>query len=667
MNFRKTSYWKIFRLVFVIFSLYLLGDAFYRWDGFRYYASFPEFIPAVALVLILWSMLAVVATLLVWLAYIAVKGILRPVKPGIMVEHFLVFICISIITGIILWIAKALTLKYLFILIEWKLYILLPAAGAAIFVSWLLRNRAAQWIGIIQQRITPLVWLFGFLVTAALPVVTYHTWMKPESDTLFRGVAAGGDAGVKRPNIILVTFDSLTARDMSVYGYERPTTPFMSKWAAESASLFTNAKAESYITTPTTASLMTGKRLWTHQTYQIAGSSKPVKSNTESLPLELKKRGYYNMAFIVNPFASVRKLGVSGAFDIAPVETGFSRQATLFGKVDDMLYSVFGNRIRLYDWIVQRDFIFFKILKNLTQNFSKTTAPPEKAFNKFLSVLDRKPPEPFFAWIHLYPPHDPYLPPEPYMGIFDSSPALRTYKSQEEAVDRAMRYVDPDPARHSFPPDAQVEVDILRARYDEFIRYCDKQFEDFMTELAARGRLKDSVVILSSDHGESFEHGLIKHGNDNLYEQITHIPLIISEPGQTRGRTIDTLVEQVDIPATILDLADIPVPSWMEGRSLVPLMRGGTLPERPAFSMALEGQPSRGRRIVKGRFAVWEGDYKLIYYLQRKISLLFNLKEDPGELNNIFDKEPEVGKRLRKLLMSNLKEANERIAQQNRR
>ncbi len=667
MNFRETSYWKIFRLVFVIFSLYLLGDAFYRWDGFRYYASFLEFIPAVALVLILWSMLAAVAAFLIWLAYIAVKLSLKPVKAGIVPEHFLLFICISILTGMILWVVKALTLKYLFILIEWKLYIILPAAGAAILVSWLLRNRAVQWLDIIQQRITPLLWLFGFLAVAALPVVTYHTWIKPQSETLFRGKAAETEAGVNRPNIILVTFDSMTARDMSVYGYGRPTTPFLSKWTAESAYLFTDVKAESYITTPTTASLMTGKRLWTHQTYQIAGSSRPVKSNTESLPLELKKRGYYNMAFIVNPFASVRKLGVSGAFDIAPVETGFSKQATLFGKVDDLLYSVFGDRIRLYDWIVQRDFIFFKILKNLTQNFSKTTAPPEKAFNKFLSVLDQNPPEPFFAWIHLYPPHDPYLPPEPYMGIFDSSPALRTYKGQEEAVDRAMRYADPDPARHSFPPEARKEVDILRARYDEFIRYCDKQFEDFVAELAARGKLKNTAIILSSDHGESFEHGLIKHGNDNLYEQITHIPLIVREPDQARGGTIDTLAEQIDIPATILELAGIPVPSWMEGRSLVPLMRGGTLPPRPAFSMALEGQPSRGHRIVKGRFAVWEGDYKLIHYLQKNISLLFNLKEDPGELNNIFDREPEVGKRLLKLLMKNLREANERIEGQNRR
>ena len=64
---RKTSYWQVFRLIFVVFSLYLMGDAFFRWDGFRYYASFSEFLPSVALVTILWSIVAALTAILVWL------------------------------------------------------------------------------------------------------------------------------------------------------------------------------------------------------------------------------------------------------------------------------------------------------------------------------------------------------------------------------------------------------------------------------------------------------------------------------------------------------------------------------------------------------------------------------------------------------------------------
>jgi arylsulfatase A-like enzyme len=144
---------------------------------------------------------------------------------------------------------------------------------------------------------------------------------------------------------------------------------------------------------------------------------------------------------------------------------------------------------------------------------------------------------------------------------------------------------------------------------------------------------------------------------------VTHVPLIIKEPGQIHGRTVDMLVEQVDIPASILGLADIPVPSWMEGRSLLPLIRGEGLPPRPAFSMNLESNPSLWNTIDKGSIAVWEGDYKLIHYLEKDETLLFNLKYDPDELENLFDREPATGKRLLNVLLKNLGQANEKIMQ----
>ncbi len=128
---------------------------------------------------------------------------------------------------------------------------------------------------------------------------------------------------------------------------------------------------------------------------------------------------------------------------------------------------------------------------------------------------------------------------------------------------------------------------------------------------------------------------------------------------------MDDRVEQIDIPATILDLADIPVPSWMEGRSLMPLMRGRKIPQRPAFSMNFEENRSRGHQISRGSVAVWEGDYKLIHYLKRNESLLFNLKKDPHELYNLIDKESKVGERLRSIIYKSIEKANEKIAGKN--
>ncbi len=186
-------------------------------------------------------------------------------------------------------------------------------------------------------------------------------------------------------------------------------------------------------------------------------------------------------------------------------------------------------------------------------------------------------------------------------------------------------------------------------RNDETIRSCDEGFKDFISKLAKRDRLKDTVIILSSDHGEMFEDYKVGHGEYYFNEAITSIPLIIKTYERDEGRVIDDLVEHIDIPSTILDLANISIPAWMEGRSLVPLIRGNSLEAKHVFSMNFEKNQSRGW-IDKGVIVLWAEDYKLIHYLEEGKSEMFNLKEDPEELNNLFSNEPEVGQHLLKLI-----------------
>jgi arylsulfatase A-like enzyme len=246
------------------------------------------------------------------------------------------------------------------------------------------------------------------------------------------------------------------------------------------------------------------------------------------------------------------------------------------------------------------------------------------------------------------------------MGMYDSSYKLATDKSQVGILKMPL-YKYQSKYYQYFPRELQPDIDTLRARYDEFIRYCDNEFENFIKKLANSNKLQNTVIILSSDHGESFEHNYGMHGGPHLYEQVTSIPLIIKEPDRADGRIINDLTEQIDIPPTVLDLANIPAPQWMEGRSLVPLMQGKRLPLRPVFSMNFEKNPSLGHEITRGTVAVWEDDYKLIHFLEEKESLLFNLKQYPDELNNLFNREPEISQRLLTLLQKNIKEANERI------
>jgi arylsulfatase A-like enzyme len=654
------SYWQIFRLIFVIFSLYLVGDALYRWSGFRYYATLADFLPSVALITILWSIAAAFFGAITWIALSVIVWFSNRIGWKVRIDHGLFFILGSfVILGVAVWIVK----RYL--VGGTLMYSVGYAVGLSgvIFLSiliWVLRNKTEQLLCLIQEHISPLVWLFTIMVILSVPIVGYHAFWKTTDTLMPQKNPLPHNTENYMPNIILLTFDALTARNMSVYGYERPTTPYMEKWANE-ASVFTNLEAASNITTPATASLMTGKRLWTHQTYHLNGSP-PNRVVTENLPLVLQNYGYHTMAFIVNNHASVKKLGLENNFDIAPLPTQFYGPVYLFGHFDKYLYQLFGDKIKLHDWIMQHDFIPYRLLLVPFGNHFVASCPPENALNKFLWAIDERPREPFFSWIHLYPPHDPYLPPKPFIGMFDPSLELRSYKSQSKVKEAALLYRD---KFQDFPPEVQPVINTLRNRYDEYIRYSDKYFEDFIQQLQKRDKLKNTLIILSADHGESFEHGAIQHSGLHLYEQVTHIPLIIKEPHQSNGRIINAVVEQIDIPATILDLANIPVPIWMEGRSLAPLMRGEAVSVKPAFSMSFETNFSRGQKITKGTIAVREGDYKLIHYLNNNKSFLFNLDLDPQEIHDFMEKEPEKGQYLLNLIRENLVTANRKILEGN--
>jgi arylsulfatase A-like enzyme len=656
----RVSFLQLFRLFFVLFSLYLLREVFNRWDGFSFYAPFSEYIPAVALVSILWTITAVLTSILAWILFRLIENLSDQTALKIRTEHILLFGAVSVLYGTVVWKIKRLIWTDVQTSEQLKLIVLICVILVSTYTAWILRNKAKHYFDIVQEHISPLVWLFGIFVMVSVPLVSFEAWVK-EAERPIPEKFTKSISDKKRPNIILITFDTLTARDMSLYGYQRETTPFISKWA-KSATVFATVEASNNHTSPTTASLMTGKRVWTHQLFQQAGS--PVKGDTESLPGVLKKNGYFNVAFVVNPWASPQKLKVLNSFDISPLATEFFRSTGIItldgyqpGVIDILFYKALGDKIRMHDWITEG-----KLLGRLQQfisprhilmnpEYTKTAVPPEIVFNKFLKIYDDLP-EPFFAWIHVYPPHTYYLPPKPYRGMF--GPYLPPERYKTFVFDTSLNDSDDSQNMHD-----------LRMLYDEFIKYCDSQFEEFIVQLEKRNKMKDPIVVLSADHGESFQHNYYGHRGPYLYEQLTHLPLVIKEPNQSDGKVIQGVVEQIDIPATILDFAHIPAPLWMEGRSLMPLMRGEELSSRPVFSMYFEQNPSRGHQITKGLVAVWEGDYKLIHSLENGSSLLFNLKNDPEELKNVIDSNPETGEHLLDLIKTNLNKANERIRSDN--
>ncbi|MEM3101458.1 MAG: sulfatase-like hydrolase/transferase [Candidatus Nitrosotenuis sp.] len=618
--------------------------------------SFSDFLPSLALAYIIWSILGLFVAILLWILFNLIKWLCNQIGLRVGIDHILLCVGTLIIFGILSWVSKKLLLQNMHTSFQLKILVITSVSILSVFLTWLLRNKTEKWITSINERLTPLVWIFGLLMIFSLPLVGYHTWFKDTNkkiQAIIKDEASSIKSATDRPNIILVTFDALTARHMSVYGYHRPTTPFIDTWA-EKASVFTRAEAGSNYTSPTTASLMTGKRVWTHRRFPQEGAT-PINSKTENIASLLKENGYFNYAFIQNEIASVEGLGIADSFSFAPKASNLVKVSSIGGFIDKHLEQLFGGKFKVYNWIGQDDFIFNSYLGKLLHKTYITEYPPQIAFNQFLEMIDNNTHRPFFAWIHLFPPHDPYLPPEPFLGTYNPSSEMREKSIQFNFRRHDYRLLQRN--SHPQPEELERKVNILRDYYDEFILYCDRQFKDFHEELEKRGLLKNTIVILSSDHGESFEHNYLFHGGPHLYEQVTHIPLIIKEPGQTDRIVIDDVVEQIDIPATILELAGIPAPQWMEGRSLVPFLKGKSLPPKQAFSMSLL-QNMTNKTITKGTFALWEGNYKLIHYLENGKSLLFDLSKDPDELNNLFNVDKERGNKMLSLFRNYLEYIN---------
>jgi arylsulfatase A-like enzyme len=677
---KKISYWQIFRLIFVLFSFYLLGDAIYRWGSYRFFASFSDFLPNLCLVSILWSFIAFLTALLLWLSIksislfqLTVKWkntqrlflllfllvslgattfiIKRLIVPDIPIpSHFkaviylggafaailltcamesyspskknnvIQFLFTFLLLVITVWIGNRILLPGLQITLPWVFLLVFGIALASIYINRLLRNN----FEVIQNHITIWVWLFGLFVIVSIPFAGYQTMWIQTVKTASQDRIFSSEADIKRPNIILVTFDSLKTKDMSVYGYHRPTTPYISEWAKE-ASVFTGMKGASNYTSTAIPSLLTGKRVWTHRVFQPDGF-KVDRARAENVVKLLKQYGYYNMAYIV--IMPLKIMGFGEPFDIIAPDNSFLKDLNFIGHIDLMLYRFFSDKLSHYNWIIRSDFLFGKLLIFINKDLSIGKKvirryDLKKVFNTFIHDLDDNPPEPFFAHLHVAQPHA--------KGMFG-------------------------------PVSASDNLFKNRDRYNEVIRSCDEQFKDFISNLAKRDKLKNTVIILSSDHGYMFKDNRV--GIDlrgyHLDEELTSLPMIIKDYRVQEGHVIDDIVEQIDIPATILDLANIPVPAWMEGRSLTPLMYGEKLTPRRAFSMNFERNKSK-EWITKGVIAVWEGDYKLIHYLEEKKSLLFNLKDDPEELNDLFNIRPEIGKRLLEVIHTEFQKANERF------
>lgn len=632
---RHLSLFKMFLMSHMVSMTFLISDAIFHWSGYSYYMTFADFLPNLSMMILIFTALAVCITVIIKGIEVLLKSIIK--RLGISIDFkiaytwlFLLILSVVTVKFFKLWMDSFISVPY------WNILRFVIAVLILFFVSVLAWRMKEKLTTTVVEKFKPIFRLFLIISAGAVLVVVYHSFQSRLQDVPLPVQTVM--AIPSRPNIILVTMDALSAKDMSVYGYERNTTPFLEEFMKESH-IFTRFYANSNFTTPSLVSMLISKYPWSHQTYHHNDTIHEDMCSY-NLARVLKENGYTTMAFVANRTANPFQLNIARDFDIivpdyklwAPHKT-----ATLLGLI---FSRILDHRYEISWWWLN----FYINELFFGEDNSRSEFPAHIAFNSF---FDRMPlvRKPFFAWIHVLPPHTPYLPPEPYKNTFASKAEMSSEIAQG-------RYRGP------YSPSKQREIDSLRKRYDEFILYVDAELQDFVTRLKRAGFYDKSLLIFSSDHGEIFEKGFFAHGGPYLYEPLIHIPMIIHEPGQRKGTRLDTLAGLIDLSPTLLNYLGLPIPEWMDGESFLPALQNGTSSSRPKFTMWFEKNRSLNHKITTGTVAVLENDYKLIYYIKDGRSELYNLRLDPREEYNLIEVETQIAQQLKSIILEKLRHIN---------
>ncbi len=274
---------------------------------------------------------------------------------------------------------------------------------------------------------------------------------------------------------------------------------------------------------------------------------------------------------------------------------------------------------------------------------------PERALAWIEENKDRK----FFAFLHTYIPHGPYLPPPPwdtafdpdYEGVIPSNHEEFYAQTGKSYKQRALSYwasVDKNDPR---------EIDHLKAQYKGDVRYADDSLLRIFSALKDQGLFDDTIIVILSDHGEEFlEHGNLEH-KKQLYEELVRVPLLIRLPGGQRGGAIiENPVGLIDVTPTLLDLVQVDLPAPMQGTSLRPLLLGQSRHDPIISEKILDWKVSQndGGKLQWHPQSVLrslrQGDFT--YILRSSESgfqeELYDRKNDPGELEDVIQEEGHV-------------------------
>jgi arylsulfatase A-like enzyme/Tfp pilus assembly protein PilF len=374
-------------------------------------------------------------------------------------------------------------------------------------------------------------------------------------------------------NVVLITIDTLRADHVGCYGYKQIKTPNIDSLAADGAR-FERAFAVVPVTLPSHTTMLTGTYPMLSGMHDFSGNKlSPLQPTLASV---LKQAGYQTGAVIAAAVLDSR-FGLNQGFD-------FYYDHFDFNRLDEA-------------------------------NLDQMERPGNVVADVALDWLAKNSQKKFFLWMHLYDPHFPYRPPEPYSREYAAQP------------------------------------------YDGEIAFADEQVGRLLRFLKEKGIYRNTVIVLCGDHGESLgEHGEKTHGFF-IYNATMHVPLIIRLPENAAARVVADPVSLVDLMPTVLGAVGVEIPSQVQGRSLLPQLRD-VRDHDDLHRDDLHHDDQAGRdRVLYGETYLprlhfnWSelrgSENTKYHFIDAPRPELYDLAKDPGEVHNLFAEKKAVSEEMR--------------------
>ncbi|MHC4943896.1 MAG: sulfatase family protein [Planctomycetota bacterium] len=398
-----------------------------------------------------------------------------------------------------------------------------------------------------------------------------------------------------KPNLVLITVDTLRADRLHCYACPLPISPTVDALAKRGLR-FETCYAHSSATIPSMSSMMAG--LYPSEVGARSVAT-PMLGDVDTISLALKRKGYRTAAFVSN-------------YNLRPkmhFNLGFDHYDSNFTKPE-----------------LNRPHI-------LTRDADETT----DAVLKWMGTVAMDRTKPFFLWIHYQDPHGPYTPPKDFIPEESHYP--------RETLNKSPGNFDPNGIPQYQQLESKTESAFYRARYDGEILFFDHHLSRIMQALDRLEFSADTAIVLSADHGESMgEHDFwFIHGQD-LYNELIRVPLIIAAPWIEAGEPKEAAA-LMDIFPTFMALTGADSDELSQYRGVNLLDPEARRKVRPIFSeIRSAARRMKLRSVILGR-------WKLIVTARKDdMPQLFDLEKDPGEKNNLYTQEPEVAERMIKIL-----------------